>query len=177
MVSKWGKKKPRTVKNYIKDTLKIDIGENDYNAIHRVGPKITNSNGQALQQVIVMFKGFSPRSLVYKARKRKSNIFVHLDLTKRHYLLFKDTYNKVKDDDRIAFICFGINCSLCLRLKNDKWEFFFTPQKSFSSCFWIWSDFSINIGGVFRFRAQSNISDGVFCYFCKGLYSGILIEF
>ena len=29
------------VKNYIKDTLKINIGENDYNRIHRVRPKIT----------------------------------------------------------------------------------------------------------------------------------------
>ena len=146
------------VKNYIKDTLKIDIGENDYNTIHRVGPKITNSNGQALQQVIVIFKGFSPRSLVYKARKHKSNIFVHLNLTKRPYLLLKDAYNKVKDDDLIAFVCFGI-------IAHCAWEFFFTPLKSLNSCFWNWSDFSINIGGIFRFRAQSNISDGVFCYF------------
>ena len=49
------------VKNYIKDTLKIDIRESDYNRIHRLGPKITNNNGQVLQQVIVKFKGFSPK--------------------------------------------------------------------------------------------------------------------
>ena len=49
----------------IKDTLKIDIGENDYNRIQRVGPKITNNNGQVLQQIIVKFKGSISRSSVY----------------------------------------------------------------------------------------------------------------
>ena len=49
----------------IKDTLKIDIGEIDYNRIQRVGPKITNNNGQVLQQIIVKFKGSSSRSSVY----------------------------------------------------------------------------------------------------------------
>ena len=38
------------IKNCIKDSLKIDIGENDYNRIHRVGSRITNNNGQVLQQ-------------------------------------------------------------------------------------------------------------------------------
>ena len=50
-----------------------------------------------------------------------------------------------------------------------------TPPKSLDSCYWIWSDFSLNIRGVFR--AQSNISDGTFCYVCRGLYSGCLIGF
>ena len=50
------------LKNYIKDTLKIDIGECHYNRIHRVGPEITNNNGEALEQVIIKFKVFSLRS-------------------------------------------------------------------------------------------------------------------
>ena len=103
----------------IKDTLKIDIGENDYNRIHRAGPKITNNNGQVLQQIIVKFKGSSPRSSVYRARKRKSNISVHLNLTKRRYLLLKDAYNKVK----------VVNCSLCLGLRNGKWKFFNSSEE------------------------------------------------
>ena len=102
---------------------KLDIGENDYKRIHRVGPKITDNNGQVLQQIIVKLKGFSPRSSVYRARKPNSNISVHLDLTKRRYLLLKDACNKVKDDDRIDFVCAGINFSLCLDLKNGKWKF------------------------------------------------------
>ena len=40
-------------KNYIKDSLKIDIRESDYNRIHRVAPKISNKIAQFLQQVIV----------------------------------------------------------------------------------------------------------------------------
>ena len=70
------------VKNYIKDTLKIDIGEGDHNRIHRVGPKI-NNNGQVLQQVLVKIKDFSPSSSVYRARKRKSIILVHLVLSQQ----------------------------------------------------------------------------------------------
>ena len=108
------------VKNYIKDPLKIDTGENDYNRIRRECPKITNNNGQVFQKVIVKFKGFSPRSSVYRAKKRKNNISIHLDLTKRRYLLLKDAYNKIKDDDRIEFVYSYINCSMCLRLKNGK---------------------------------------------------------
>ena len=50
------------LKNYIKDTLKIDIEECHYNRIHRVGPEITSNNGEALEQVIIKFKVFSLRS-------------------------------------------------------------------------------------------------------------------
>lgn len=36
----------------ISNTFKTDIGESDYNWIHRVGPKIITEIGQALQQVL-----------------------------------------------------------------------------------------------------------------------------
>ena len=36
----------------ISNTFKTDIGESDYNWIHRVGPKILTEIGQALQQVL-----------------------------------------------------------------------------------------------------------------------------
>ena len=65
------------LKSYIKDTLKIDIGECHYNRIHRVGTEITNNNGQAPEQVIIKFKVFSPRSWVDRDRKRKSNTSVY----------------------------------------------------------------------------------------------------
>ena len=117
------------IKKYIKDTLKTDIGENDYNKTHRVCPKITNKFGQVLQQIIATFKGFSPRSSIYRAKKRKSNISVQLDLTKRRYLLLKDAYHKVKDNNRIDFVRADINCSLCLRLKNGKRKFFNSSEE------------------------------------------------
>ena len=125
-------------------------------------------------KIIVKLKGFSPRSSVCMARKRKSNISVHLYLTKRRYLLLKDAYNKVKDDNRIDFVCVDIRCSLRLRLKNSKSKFL-TPSKSLDSCCWIWIDFSLNIG--IAFRAQLNISDRFFCYVSRGLCSGCLIRF
>ena len=65
------------LKNYIKDTLKIDIGECHYNRIHRVGPEITNNNGEALEQVIIKFKVFSLRSWVDRDNKSKSNTSVY----------------------------------------------------------------------------------------------------
>ena len=106
------------VKRYIKDTLKIDIGVTDYNQIYKVGPKTTSNEGKFLQQVVKDFKRFSSISFVYRARKPKSNILVHLDLTEQHCLFLKDTYNKVKDDVCIDFACADINCSLSLHLKN-----------------------------------------------------------
>ena len=45
----------------------------------------------------------------YYCRKGKNNISVHLDLTKRHYLLLKDFYNKVEDEGSIDFLCADIN--------------------------------------------------------------------
>ena len=152
-------------KNCIKDTLKIDIGENYDSRIHRVGLKIANNNGHVLQQIIVKFKGFSPKSSVYRARKRKINISFHLDLTKRRHLLLKEAYNKVMDDNRIDFVCGDINCWLCLRLRIANGNFL-TPPKSLDRCYWIWSDFSLSIGGVFR--TQSNISDEAFAMFARG---------
>ena len=80
----------RKVKNKIKGTLKIDIRERYYKRIYREDPKIIYNKSQVLQQVIVKFKGFSPSSSVYGARKWKSNISVQLNLTKRHYLLLKE---------------------------------------------------------------------------------------
>ena len=111
------------VKSYIKNCLNVDIEESEFNRIHRIGPK-TNKNGSAFQQIIVKFKDFVPRTKVYRARKHKADIVIHLDLTKRRYLLLKDTYGKAKNCLSDNFACADINCLLCLRLKNGDWKFF-----------------------------------------------------
>ena len=111
------------VKSYIKSSLNVDIEESKFNRIHRIGPKI-KKNGKAFQKIIVKFKGFVPRTKVYRARKHKANIAIHLDLTKRRYLILKDAYGKAKDCASVDFACADINGSLCLRLKNRDWEFF-----------------------------------------------------
>ena len=110
------------VKIYIKDCMNVDIEESEFNRIHRIGPEI-NKNGKAFQQIIVKFKGFVPRTKCYRAMKQKSDIVIHLDLTKRRYLLL-NAYGKAKNCASVEFACADINCSLCLRLKNGNWKFF-----------------------------------------------------
>ena len=103
--------------------MNVDIEESEFNRIYRIGPKI-NKNGKTFQQIIVKFKGFVPRTKVYRARKHKAYIAVHLDLTKSRYLLLKDAYSKVKNCSSVDFPCADINYSLCLWLKNGDWKFF-----------------------------------------------------
>ena len=64
------------VKSYIKNCLNVDIEESEFNRIHRIGPKI-NKNGKVFQQIIGKFKGFVPRTKVYRARKHKADIAIH----------------------------------------------------------------------------------------------------
>ena len=90
------------VKSYIKNCLNVDVEESEFNRIHRIGPKI-NKNGKAFQQIIVKSKGFVPRTKVYRARKHKADIAIHLDLTKRRYLLLKDAYSKAKNCASVDF--------------------------------------------------------------------------
>ena len=59
------------IKIYIKDSLNVDIQESEYNRIHRIRPKI-KMNGKTFLQIIVKFKGFAPRTKVYRARKHKA---------------------------------------------------------------------------------------------------------
>ena len=111
------------VKSYIKNCLNVYIEESEFNRIHRIGPKI-NKNGKVFQQIIVKLKGFVPRTKVYRARKHKADIAIHLDLTKGRYLLVRDACGRAKNCVSVDFACADINCSLCLRLKNGDWEFF-----------------------------------------------------
>ena len=62
-------------------------------------------------RLIVKFKGFVPRAKVYRARKHKAAIAIHLDLTKRRYLLLKHAYGKAKDCASVDFACADINFS------------------------------------------------------------------
>ena len=101
------------VKSYIKNCLNVDIEESEFNRIHRIGPK-TNKNGSAFQQIIVKFKGFVPRTKVYRARKHKADMTILLDLTKRRYLLLNNGYSKAKNCASVDFAYADINCALCL---------------------------------------------------------------
>ena len=101
------------VKRYIKNCLNVNIEESEFNRIYRIGPKI-NKNGTAFQQIIVKFKGFAPRTKVYRARKHKADMTILLDLTKRRYLLLNNGYGKAKNCASVDFAYADINCALCL---------------------------------------------------------------
>ena len=105
------------VKIYIKNSLNVDIEESEYNKIHRIGPKITK-NSKIFQQIIVTFKGFVLRAKVYRARKHKADIAIHLNLIKRRYLLLKDAYSKDKDCTSVDIAYADINCSLLEELER-----------------------------------------------------------
>ena len=60
------------VKNYIKNSLNVDIKQSEYNRIHIVGPKI-KKNGKTFQQIIIKFV---PQTKIYRARKHKAELIL-----------------------------------------------------------------------------------------------------
>ena len=89
----------KMVKEYIRNTFKVEVDDNDFNRIQGIGQKYRRDDGKECQQVIVKFKGFIPRTKVYRARKCKSDIFVQLDLTKRRYDILREARTSIKIAD------------------------------------------------------------------------------
>ena len=114
----------KRLKHYIRNTLKIEVDENDFNRVHRIGQKYRRDDGKECQQIIVKFKGFMPRMKVYRARKHKSDISVQLDLTKKRYDLLKEARTRIKSADSVEYAFADINCSLGLRFKNGRFKCF-----------------------------------------------------
>ena len=119
----------KIVKDYIKNELKVELNDDDYYRIHRIGLK-REKNGNKYQQIIVKFKNFSSRTQVYRARKRKAKISVRLDLTKRRSDLRNSAYERVREHPKINFVCADINCSLCVCLRgNGGFKYFNTMEE------------------------------------------------
>ena len=111
------------VKRYCKNSLKVDIKESENSRNYRIGLKI-EKNGKTFQQIIAKFNGFLLQTKLYRARTHKADIAIHMDLTKRPYLILKDACSKAKDCASIGFACADIKCSFCLQLKNGDWKLF-----------------------------------------------------
>ena len=111
------------VKSYISEVLELEIDENDYDRVHRIGKKM-EEGGKFFQQTIVKFKSFSPRTKVYRSRPRSGGIKIKLDLTKRRYKLLGLAYDKCKNNKDVKFVFADINCSLCIHFENGLWKFF-----------------------------------------------------
>ena len=67
----------KIVKDYIKNELKVELNDDDFYRIHRIGLKREKS-GNKYQQIIVKFRNFSSRTQVYRARKLNAKISVRL---------------------------------------------------------------------------------------------------
>ena len=119
----------KMVKEYIRNTFKVEVDDNDFNRIQGIGQKYRRDDGKECQQVIVKFKGFIPRTKVYRARKHKFDISVQLDLTKRRYDLLKEARTRIKGADSVEYAFADINCSLGLRLKNGRFKFFNSSEE------------------------------------------------
>ena len=60
-----------------------------------------------------------------------------LDLTKRRYLLLAKAKSIIKDNPAVMFAFAGINCSLALKLNDDKFDYFNSedePNKILQKC-------------------------------------------
>ena len=79
--------------------------------------------------MIVKFKGFIPRTKIYRARKHKTDISIQLHLTKRRYDLLKESQTRIKDVDSVEYAFADIRCSLGFPLKNIRFRFFNSSEE------------------------------------------------
>ena len=113
----------------VKDVLYLLPGGNDIDncslsRAHRVGKVKTNEDGVKEQAMIVGFSTWKTRTFVYKNRKSLKDHRVSLDLTGRRVNLRNLANLRIKSYPSIDFCMADINCSLCLRLKNNTYKYF-----------------------------------------------------
>ena len=99
----------------------VEITKSDIDRAHRVGVGSLDRP----RQMIIKFKSWDTRSMVYQERKSLRGNKIFLDLTKRRFALKKVAIEKVQDfDDKVDFAFSDINCSLCLKLTEGGFKYF-----------------------------------------------------
>ena len=91
---------------------------------HRIGKK---EKGKPAQ-VIVKFSSFRTRTLFYRSReqlKKKHNVRVQLDLTRKRLHTLQRARELVESSDKVKFVCANINCDL-MAITDDKPLYFST---------------------------------------------------
>ena len=92
---------------------------------HRIGERSVDDDGKTRQQMIVKFRGFRERTMVYRARKKAATAKVRLDLTKQRLSLLKKAKDLVEERKDILDYAFAdINCSLAVKLVNGNFVYF-----------------------------------------------------
>ena len=108
----------------------VKIDKDSIDRAHRIGR--VNNHGK--QQIIVRFKSFRERTLVYKHRKECKSAKISLDLTKRRLNLLFWAKEAIKDRDDIDFAFADINCNIGIRMKGGGF-FFFRNEQEFNDKF------------------------------------------
>ena len=109
-----------------------DIPEGFVDRCHRVGKILEDENGVKKQAMIVKFTTWSHRTRLYRSRKNLRNTKVFLDLTQTRFKLLKMCQNKVKDNPLVNFVFVDVNCTLCVKLTNGRYEHF-SNEKQFNA--------------------------------------------
>ena len=118
------------VKSYLKEYLKLDVIDGEFDRIHRIGKVMkVEGSGKNVKQIIVKFKSFDTRSKVFRGRDKNSKVKVRLDLTIRRYKLLATAYNMVANMSNVKFVCANITCALCVHFVDGSWKFFNSKEE------------------------------------------------
>ena len=113
----------------------ILFNEKEIDRAHDIGNALLDKERKKkVRSIIVKFKSWKARAAFYKARpknyvngRRKpglTSFSVSLDLTKRRYSLLAKAKSIIKDNPAVMFAFADINCSLALKLNDDKFHYF-----------------------------------------------------
>ena len=106
--------------------LGIQVQDCEFDRAHRIGPTV-DREGKPIKdrQMIVRFSTFRARTAVYRNRKNgNKDVRYYIDQTKRRFELRKMAVKHCEDKLDVDFVFVDVNCNLCIRLKNGKFEFF-----------------------------------------------------
>ena len=117
------------------NVMGIPFNKNEIDRPHGIGkPFLDKEKKMKVRSIVVKFKSWKARAAFYKARpKNYSNgmkkpgltpFSVLLDLRKRCYSLLATAKSIIKDNPAVMFAFTGINCSLVLKLNDDKFHYF-----------------------------------------------------
>ena len=117
------------------NVIDIPFNENEIDRAHGIGkPFLDKEQKKKVRSAIVKFKSWKVRAAFCKARPKNyvngrmkpglTSFSVPLDLTKRRYSLLAKAKSIIKDNPAVMFAFADINCSLALKLNDDKFHYF-----------------------------------------------------
>ena len=112
------------VHELIKETG-VDVPKDSIDRAHRIG----RVSDEGKQQIIVRFKSFRERTLVYRSRKNCKKAAMFLDLTKRRLELLFWAKEVIKNKPDIEFAFADINCNIGAKMKSGNFLFFSNEQE------------------------------------------------